>query len=650
MQPRYIDPEGNPVDQFGMPLMSSATPTAPKESGGIGGLALDLMPFGRQLEKLYTGRANEISPGEVAGEGLLSLIPFGIGKAAKVGKGILKGAKGLKNFSGKGADILKTADTVPTKNLTSYEGAPDLAQVDKYKQMIQSGQPVDPIKVLKDSTGKLGVEDGKHRLEAYKQLGIPDIPVEGPAAKALGEIRPVGALSRVAERLMGKQTGIVPGSKVGSQELTAERSKQLQEHIKNIGARPTDAADTILRRNEAFLRNQEQRINAVLDAKNAPLASSAAEDILRAGKPPLGVDLATNDTYKSLSGELGNVKDLKGLENLRRGIDDIINFSRSAASPDPVSERVALSFRQAINDYMGNKVPDLKPLKAAYSKGKDVETFIRPAATKPGGFGAFGVNVGGRALQSLSGSAGRSLETMGPAAAGAASMLAMPLQQAGTRVGADLLGAREYANVFQDQPASPEASMASSPIDMQMDASTMLSGSSGQSMAPQNNQELLRQALQIAALQALAKGDYKGIEAISTASSLIPKEKTSKEDAKLSNASKTLDQLEGLYSKAGGGQGLLGYGSKALASARLSPDVEAYNNLRKSAAVSLARAFGEVGALSNQDIEMYAKMIPDVTSSGEAAATQFAALRERLDTAQPVGSGQAAQILQQYGL
>lgn len=649
MPPRFIDPQGNEVDEFGMPLRGARTSTASREAGGIGGLALDLIPGGRQLEKLYTGRAKEITPGEVAGEVLLSAIPFGIGKAAKVGKGLFKGAK---NLSGKGGDILKTTDnaktTMPTKDLTSYEGAPDLARVDQYKQMIQSGQPVDPIKVLKDSTGKMGVEDGKHRLEAFKQLGIPEIPVESPAAKALSEIRPVGTLSRVAERLMGKQTGIIPGSKVGSQELTAERSKQLQEHIKNIGARPTDAADTILRRNEAFLRNQEQSINAVLDAKNAPLASSAAEDILKSGKPPLGVDLATNDTYKSLAGELGNVKDLKGLENLRRGIDDIINFSRSAASPDPVSERVALSFRQAINDYMSNKVPDLKPLKAAYSKGKDVETFVRPAATKPGGFGAFGVNVGGRALQSLSGAAGRSLDAAAPAVAGMAPLLSIPLQQAGTRAGADLFGAREYANVFQDQSTSPESNMAS-PTNMPMDANTILSGSPDQGMASQNDQELLRQALQIAALQALAKGDHKGIEAISTASSLIPKEKASKEDAKLANASKTLNQLESLYGRAGGGQGLLGYGSKALASARLSPDVEAYNNLRKSAAVSLARAFGEVGALSNQDIEMYAKMLPDVTSTPEAAATQFEVLRERLDTAQPVGGGQATQILQQYG-
>jgi hypothetical protein len=642
MQPTTIDD-----------LLKMSKKTAPKEAGGIGGLALDLLPFGRQGEKILTGRASEITPGEVASEALLSLVPLGVGKAAKVGKGLFKAGK----RGSKAEDILTTSKpgTLPIKDLTSYEGAPDLAQVEKYKQMIKAGEPIDPIKVLKDSTGKIGVEDGKHRLEAFKQLGIDDVPVQGDnlATRALSENRPITPLSLTAERLLGKQTGIIPGSKVGSQELTAERARQLQSHIKDIGANPSDAADTILRRNESFLRNQENAISGVLEAKNSPLSKGAAEEILRSGKPPVGIDLATNSTYKSLTDSLNSATDLKSLNTLRRDIDEIINFSRSAASPDPASERIAMAFRKSISDYMGNKIPELKPLNAAYSKGKDVETFIRPAATKPGGANIFGMNIGGKALQGASGTAGRAVESIAPAVEKATSILSSPIpkfvgQQAGVRAVTDVFGGREYANVFSDPEAGTGTPGEAS------ETPNLPSGTSApldqQSRQPVNQRKLVEQALQIAAMQALAQGDHESIKAIQGVASLLPEEKaSSKEDAKLANAATTLDQLEGLFGKAGGGQGLLGFGSKALAGARLSPDVEAYGNLRKSAAVSLARAFGEVGALSNQDIEMYAKMLPDVTSSPEAAQVQFDTLRERLGSAQPTGGSAATQILQQYG-
>lgn len=61
--------------------------------------------------------------------------------------------------------------------LTSYEGAPDTARVNFYKQQILAGKPTEPLIAMKDSSGKLGIEDGKHRFEAYRQLGYKQVPV-----------------------------------------------------------------------------------------------------------------------------------------------------------------------------------------------------------------------------------------------------------------------------------------------------------------------------------------------------------------------------------------------------------------------------------------------------------------------------------------
>lgn len=74
----------------------------------------------------------------------------------------------------------KTFDNVSrrkTSELTTYEDAPDLSAINDYKAKISAGEKIDPLIVMRDSDGKLGVEDGKHRLAAYKELGIEDVPV-----------------------------------------------------------------------------------------------------------------------------------------------------------------------------------------------------------------------------------------------------------------------------------------------------------------------------------------------------------------------------------------------------------------------------------------------------------------------------------------
>lgn len=90
--------------------------------------------------------------------------------------------------------LLKTAtqtapvQNIPIKNLTSYEGAPDRAKVDQYKQQIAAGQPTEPLVALRDSKGNLGIEDGKHRLQAYQELGHTHVPVKVTTPEDLNKI------------------------------------------------------------------------------------------------------------------------------------------------------------------------------------------------------------------------------------------------------------------------------------------------------------------------------------------------------------------------------------------------------------------------------------------------------------------------------
>ena len=71
----------------------------------------------------------------------------------------------------------KEVKTKPITELISHEGAPDTKTKDEWKRKIQAGEEIKPLLIIKEGN-KFGVEDGKHRLEAYRELGITDIPVE----------------------------------------------------------------------------------------------------------------------------------------------------------------------------------------------------------------------------------------------------------------------------------------------------------------------------------------------------------------------------------------------------------------------------------------------------------------------------------------
>lgn len=143
-------------------------------------------------ESLYRGITN---PTSIASEGFGVKNPYvamGIDVlATRNPKSIIKDPLLLKSlgqnvtrakalFSNPGAS-LNTLD-IPGINykrvedlIDHAEGAPDRKRVEFYKNQIQSGQPIAPLYLIKEG-GKFGVEDGKHRLQAMKELGIRLVP------------------------------------------------------------------------------------------------------------------------------------------------------------------------------------------------------------------------------------------------------------------------------------------------------------------------------------------------------------------------------------------------------------------------------------------------------------------------------------------
>lgn len=98
--------------------------------------------------------------------------------------------------------------------------------------------------------------------------------------------------------------------------------------------------------------------------------------------------------------------------------------------------------------------------------------------------------------------------------------------------------------------------------------------------------------------------------------------KTSKDDQKKADAAKKAASIETMYKQAGGAQGPVGVLNNLLNNATLgmfNPGASAYEANQQALAVALARAAGDSGALSNQDIQGYKSMLPLTTDSPQAA-------------------------------
>lgn len=102
------------------------------------------------------------------------------------------------------------------------------------------------------------------------------------------------------------------------------------------------------------------------------------------------------------------------------------------------------------------------------------------------------------------------------------------------------------------------------------------------------------------------------------------------------NAINTVDQLQQLYSNAGGARGRLGglIGNFA-ADAGLDSNAKSYNSLSQASVTQIAKALAGAGAgtVSDMDAKVIIAALPTLQDTPEEAAIKFAALRQRLDAA-----------------
>ena len=104
--------------------------------------------------------------------------------------------------------------------------------------------------------------------------------------------------------------------------------------------------------------------------------------------------------------------------------------------------------------------------------------------------------------------------------------------------------------------------------------------------------------------------------------------------AKLQSAGTALDELEQLYSKAGGGQGIIGGNiANFLGGLGLNSDVNTYNQLAQGLINQIGAAIGKTDSLNTEgEVQRALSLVPKITDDNQTAMNKIATLRQLLQT------------------
>lgn len=157
---------------------------------------------------------------------------------------------------------------MPVDNLNVHANEPaglDTNTVATYKKMIQSGQPVEPIKIIKESDGKFYIEDGKNRYEAYKQSGAKVIPVEEvyPKVKINNYQEPKSYFTKDSQ---GRFTGSAPRSSEVGMNINSRISGLEDKWYELQKAKSNAPNESIISRIEKAQSDIEKQINKTKQA------------------------------------------------------------------------------------------------------------------------------------------------------------------------------------------------------------------------------------------------------------------------------------------------------------------------------------------------------------------------------------------------
>lgn len=199
--------------------------------------------------------------------------------AVKGGSKLVQLARDARKGVANDISINKPVQNLPLDSLIAHEST-DPARVDFYKKQILNGKPVDPLIAIRDSEGILGIEDGKHRRQAYKELGIKNVPTR------------VVTRQELKSALQGGFVQVPGGSKPNTFTKRAAKSPEVAEPTQKLikEANPTYKVRSTQKlaegsaRFSADLESSTKDINSRLAAPEGKIDDKTVSDAIAVAK------------------------------------------------------------------------------------------------------------------------------------------------------------------------------------------------------------------------------------------------------------------------------------------------------------------------------------------------------------------------------
>lgn len=608
-QAAIAPPQQQPSGKSGGPnwlsLIPSGLAAAASFIPGVGSIGAGLLGAGGELgRELINGEGPNV--GSILGQGALSAIPGGA---------LLKG----------GEDIAKLVEPAAATAETAAKAA-----------------PVAENAAANAGTGLLG----KVAPAAPAANVAPDIQSLISSAQNGNKIG--NFLTNKGTSIEANAGGFGVGEKVGGNTLGFNDASQISKTLADnkIGA---GSAATRQQAVEQKLGTVGQQIDSLISKNNAPLTdaqkSTVTDDFLKSISSQPGVDPNVMKEAQNLADNFTNqVNDTKGIIDFRRGMDNqVINFNANPDSAMAAKQLAATTFRDTLNSHANNLVPGISDANTNYSNLLSANEALKEGAganqSAMAGSGITGRVLSSGAAQGAESVAGKALQTVGNVAnnpvtgllanVGGAKM-ALPIAQT---VG-------EGQSTQDSQPANGASPPSGSLTDIVKGAlqehDTALNGPN---TTPNGmpNADQLRSGLSAAMLQALSKGDVKGVATIkSVMDTLAPASATStalttQQKNGLVSERKALDviqQYASLMDKAGGAQGPLAGNVEALLGntglvGGQPATVAAMSSQKADLTSAVASALSATGRANVVTLKQLEDSVPSITDSSAVASAKM---------------------------
>ena len=400
------------------PQPKQTRPQNAGRAGGFKGFALDVLPFGRVIEKTVNPNAGQVTGGELLTEAILTAIPFGLGRVAKAGKA----AKGV-------ASAAKDA-----KRLSQTTGIPEGTVRNSLSGTTRQVSETAPSRSLNSLVGPSTEENLLQRVGGR---------VRGYGRGIISGVRPEGA-SEILRPLGAKRINTVL-DKVGAKGTVVQQ-------LDKVAASKEQAGSLI---NQTLATANRKITTKDISELTNRIKNRAAVEIGGFGVDPIHTRLLDTLTKQLRSSS----KDLVGANDFRRRtVDDMINYNRRSGTPDPIREQLAQIVRRELDDFVTKAAPDSKKAKRLYADLEDAERALVINApmslqqTARSGGGILGKVASSAVPQKILSGTGRALQGTGNTLS--RPIVSIPASQAGVRIGAGALGLRDRGII----PEAPQSS------------------------------------------------------------------------------------------------------------------------------------------------------------------------------------------------